>query len=105
MNQKQFHDFTTVKDRVRFLLQTNPSLRDNDMKLIANYYFHEIGKDDIHNLNAYELLAKISNAKTTNFETIRRWRTKLQYYDESLRGSAYKKKREKNNPAFKVFLR
>ena len=27
----QFKDFKTVKDKVRFLLETNPALRDNDM--------------------------------------------------------------------------
>lgn len=105
MKPIQFHEFKTVKDKVKFLLQTNPTLRDNDMKLIATYYFHEIGKEEIDNLNAYELLTKISSSKMTNFETIRRWRTKLQYYNEDLRGAEYKIKRSKIKPAFRVFLR
>ena len=71
MKPKQFHDFKTVKDKVKHLLLTNPALRDNDMKLIATYYFHEIGKEEIDSLNAYELLTKISSSKMTNFETIR----------------------------------
>jgi len=33
MKPKQFHDFKTVKDKVKHLLLTNPALRDNDMKL------------------------------------------------------------------------
>ena len=105
MNPKEFKDLKTVKDKVKFLLQTNPALRDNDMKLIATYYFHEIGKEQIDELNAYDLLTKISSSKMTNFESIRRWRTKLQYYNEDLRGAEYKTKRSKNNPTFKVFLR
>jgi hypothetical protein len=105
MKLNQFHEFKTVKDKVKFLLQTNPTLRDNDMKLIATYYFHEIGKEEIDNLNAYELLTKISSSKMTNFETIRRWRTKLQYDNEDLRGAEYKTKRSKIKPAFRVFLR
>ena len=45
MKPKQFQDFKTVKDKVKFLLETNPVLRDNDMKLIATYFFHEISKE------------------------------------------------------------
>ena len=102
---KQFHDFKTVKDKVRFLLQTNPALRDNDMKLIATYYFHEIGKEQIDSMNAYDLLTKISSSKMTNFESIRRLRMNLQQHDEELRGSEYKKRKKRIDPTFKVFLR
>lgn len=102
---KKFHDFKTVKDKVRFLLQTNPVLRDNDMKLIATYYFHEIGKEEIDNMNAYDLLTKISSSKMTNFESIRRLRMQLQQDDESLRGSEYKNRKKRIDPTFRVFLR
>lgn len=102
---KQFHDFKTVKDKVRFLLQTNPALRDNDMKLIATYYFHEIGKEQIDSMNAYDLLTKISSSKMTNFESIRRLRMNLQQHDEELRGSEYKNRKKRIDPTFKVFLR
>ena len=105
MKPKQFHDFKTVKDKVKFLLETNPVLRDNDMKLIATYYFHEIGKEEIDNLNAYDLLTKISSSKMTNFETIRRLRMELQQHNETLRGSEYKNRKKKIDPAVKVFLR
>ena len=105
MKPSQFQDFKTVKDKVKFLLETNPFLRDNDMKLIATYYFHEIGKEEIDNLNAYDLLTKISSSKMTNFETIRRLRMQLQQNDESLRGSEYKNRKKRIDPAFRVFLR
>jgi hypothetical protein len=105
MKPKQFQDFKTVKDKVRFLLQTNPALRDNDMKLIATYYFHEIGKEEIDSLNAYDLLTKISSSKMTNFETIRRLRMQIQQHDETLRGSEYKTRKKRIDPAFRVFLR
>ena len=105
MKPKQFQDFKTVKDKVKFLLQTNPALRDNDMKLIATYYFHEIGKEEIDSLNAYDLLTKISSSKMTNFETIRRLRMQLQQHDEELRGSEYKNRKKRLDPAFRVFLR
>lgn len=102
---KQFNDFKTVKDKVRFLLQTNPALRDNDMKLIATYYFHEIGKEEIDSMNAYDLLTKISSSKITNFESIRRLRMQLQQNDEELRGSEYKNRKKRIDPTFRVFLR
>ena len=102
---KQFNDFKTVKDKVRFLLQTNPALRDNDMKLIATYYFHEIGKEQIDSMNAYDLLTKISSSKMTNFESIRRLRMNLQQHDEELRGSEYKNRKKRIDPTFRVFLR
>ena len=105
MIPKQFKDFKTVKDKVKFLLQTNPALRDSDMKLIATYYFHELGKDEIDSLNAYDLLTKISSSKMTNFETIRRLRMQLQQHDESLRGAEYKNRKKRIDPAFRVFLR
>jgi hypothetical protein len=105
MKPKQFSDFKTVKDKVKFLLQTNPALRDNDMKLIATYYFHEIGKEEIDSLTAYDLLNKISSSKMTNFETIRRLRMQLQQHDEELRGSEYKNRKKRIDPAFRVFLR
>jgi hypothetical protein len=102
---KEFNDFKTVKDKVRFLLQTNPALRNNDMKLIATYYFHEMGKEQIDNMNAYDLLTKMSSSKMTNFETIRSLRTQLQRNDESLRGSEYKNRKKRIDPAFRVLLR
>jgi hypothetical protein len=102
---KQFHDFKTVKDKVKFLLQNNSALRDNDMKLIATYYFHEIGKEEIDKLNAYDLLTKISSSKITNFESIRRLRMQLQQNDEELRGSEYKNRKKRIDPTFRVFLR
>jgi len=102
---KQFQDFKTVKDKVRFLLETNPALRNNDMKLIATYYFHEIGKDQIDSMNAYDLLTKMSSSKITNFETIRSLRTQLQRSNEELRGSEYKNRKKRIDPTFRVFLR
>jgi hypothetical protein len=102
---KDFNDYKSVKDKVRFLLQTNPALRDSDMKLIATYFFHEIGKEKIDSMNAYDLLTKISSSKITNFETIRSLRTQLQRDDESLRGSDYKSRKKRIDPAFRVFLR
>jgi hypothetical protein len=41
----------------------------------------------------------------TNFETIRRLRMQLQQNDESLRGSEYKNRKKRIDPAFRVFLR
>lgn len=105
MITKQFHDFKKIKDKVEFLLQTNPELRDNDMKLIATYYFYEIGKEEIDKLTAYDFLTKISSSKMTNFESIRRLRMQLQQHNENYRGSEYKNRKKRIDPFFKVNLR
>lgn len=105
MKPSEFKDFKTIKDKVKHLLLTNPALRDNDMKLIATYYFNEIGKEQIDTLTAYDLLNKMSSSKITNWETICRERKELQQHDESLRGTEYKKRKKTVDPLFKVFLR
>jgi hypothetical protein len=105
MKSSEFKDFKTIKDKVNYLLLTNPALRDNDMKLIATYYFHEIGKEEIDTLTAYDLLNKISSSKMTNFESIRRERMQLQQHNEVLRGTEYKNRKKKVDPFFRVFLR
>jgi hypothetical protein len=102
---KEFNDYKSVKDNVRFLLQNNPALRDSDMKLIATFYFHELGKEQIDSMNAYTLLTKMSSSKMTNFETIRRLRMQLQQHNEDLRGAEYKNRKKRIDPAFRVFLR
>jgi len=105
MKKKEFHDFKTIKDKVEYLLLINPLLRDNDMKLIATYYFHEIGKEEIDRLSAYDLLTKLSTSKIANFESIRRSRMQLQQKSEELRGSEYLHRKKKFDVEFVVFLR
>ena len=53
MKAKNFEDFITVKDKVMFLLETNPNLRDNDDLLYNTFRVLEIGMDRIKEMSGY----------------------------------------------------
>ena len=88
--QKEFNDFRSVKDKVRFLLETNELLRDNDNKLIATYHHNELGKERIAEMTATEYLAEFAFGRLTKCETITRLRKEIQSKSIELRGSQYK---------------
>jgi hypothetical protein len=80
-----------TKEVIKKLLTKYPNLKDNDNKLIANYWNLEL-KDknkDINVMTASELLSMYAQSQLTNAETIRRMRAKLQEEVPSLRGRAY----------------
>ena len=80
-----------TKEVIKKLLTKYPNLKDNDNKLIANYWNLEL-KDknkDINVMTASELLSMYAQSQLTNAETIRRMRAKLQEEVPSLRGKAY----------------
>ena len=106
MSKKQnFLDFKTVSERVRYLLTEIPKLRDSDNDLIATYIFNEIG-EEVKEMTALDLLAKISNSKLTSFETIRRARIELQKDHEELRGLEFgKRKKAVEKPLFVINIR
>jgi len=87
---KQFNDFKTIYDRVRFLLETNELLRDNDNKLIATYHHNELGKEWVAEMTATEYLTEFAFGRLTKSESITRIRKDLQRKSEDLRGSQYK---------------
>jgi hypothetical protein len=95
MKPKQFSDLKSIRERVKFLLETNPLLRDNDMRLISTYYFNVIGKDAINEMSALQLLTDFGFNKLPCFESIRRERMKVQEKNESLRGTQYKVRKKK----------
>ena len=39
-----FNEMKTNKAKVKYLLEKKPHLRDNDFKLIATFYYLEVGK-------------------------------------------------------------
>jgi hypothetical protein len=103
--KQEFKDHKTVVARVQYLLKVNPLLRDNDMRLIATYYFEEIGKDKIAEMSAMDLLTMLSTSKVTCFETIRKLRQQLQSKNEKLRGEEYGKRKKKVLSNFLIFKR
>jgi len=102
MKTPQFLDLKTVRERVLFLLKEMPKLRDSDSNLIATYIFKEVG-EEIKDMTALELLAKMSNSKLTSFETIRRARIEIQKHSQDLKGIEFGKRKKKINiPLFKL---
>ena len=93
MKREQFSNLKTVKERVHFLLKEMPKLRDSDNDLIATFIFNEIG-EEVKEMTALDLLAKISNSKLTPFETIRRARIQLQKEFEELKGEEFGKRKK-----------
>jgi len=79
----------SIKDKVKVLLTDSEELRDNDFKLIANYYYYEIGKDSISSMSAMDLLEMFATGKLTHSESIRRVRQKLQEDNPNLRGNNF----------------
>tara|TARA_R110000764_G_scaffold17660_1_gene48396 strand:- start:203 stop:511 length:309 start_codon:yes stop_codon:yes gene_type:complete len=80
-----------TKEIIKNLLTKYPNLKDNDNKLIANYWNLELKNKnkDINILTASDLLSMYAQSQLTNAETIRRMRAKLQEEVPSLRGRAY----------------
>jgi hypothetical protein len=83
-----------VKERVTHLLNYRESCKDDDNILIANYWWFEIGKDNINQTSAIQLMQLFVDKKLTSPETIRRCRQKLQEEFPELRGKSYKTRKK-----------
>lgn len=83
-----------TKKKVLKLLMNNQGSRDNDNKLIANFWFDELYKKGINagEITAFQFLKMLSLNEFTSSETIRRTRCKLQEEHKELRGSKYIKR-------------
>ena len=65
-----------VQDSVKLLLETYPKLRDNDVRLVASYYYNNIA--NINQMSAIELLEVMVNGNLPSPDTITRARRKIQ---------------------------
>jgi hypothetical protein len=105
MRNPQFSELKTVRERVHLLLKEIPKLRECDDDLIATYIFKEVG-EDIKEMTALDLLAKMSNSKLTPFATIIRARQEIQKEFDELKGAEFgKRKKATEIPLFKVNIR
>ena len=87
--------------KVKWLLENNTEVRDNDNALIAAIWYDDIVSKQIHNLRGmtgYQFLDLVKNGKLTSTESIRRCRQKLQKEFPELRGNKYNARhQEKEN--------
>ena len=102
MKAKQFSDFKSVTQKVKFLLKENPHLRDNDEALMLMYHRLELGSEIANFLTFDDYGAKVTNRRLTKFCTITRSKRRLMQLDESLRSENYKTKEKKTVPFFKI---
>ena len=93
LDYKTKNGMIVLNSLVKFLLATEPSLRDSDTKLIKRVY--EVYRVDIHNIPFAEVVDRISRNEIPAFESIRRSRQKTQEYNPELR-STYQIQNEKN---------
>jgi|TARA_R110002050_G_scaffold54127_1_gene122693 hypothetical protein len=78
-----------VKDKVEYLLDNFPLLRDSDNKLIAKIWWEESSSS-----NTRDFLLNFGNGNHTSPEAIRRARQKLQEHNPHLRGNLYNKRHQ-----------
>lgn len=106
MKGKKFKDLDTVGEKVLFLLTNVPRTRENDNELIATFILNEVGSQEIGEMTAFDLLAKIANSKLTPFATMIRARQEIQKNNDALKGSEFgKRKKNVQSPLFKVNIR
>jgi hypothetical protein len=80
-----------TKDKVIYLLKRYPALRDDDSRLVANYWNNELQAKGINTGRGrmYELLQMIAAKELATPESIVRMRRKVQEDMVDLRGSEY----------------
>ena len=81
-----------VQDSVKLLLEAYPKLRDNDVRLVASYYYNNIA--NINQMSAIELLEVMVNGNLPSPDTITRARRKIQEKHPELRGVKYEEKQK-----------
>jgi hypothetical protein len=86
---KLFDQMRHTKSKVKVLLEKVPHTRDDDNKLIANFWNQEL-KESSEKMLAKDFLNYFANGKLTPAETIRRNRQLLQEEFEELRGKSYR---------------
>lgn len=81
-----------VQDFVKKSLETYPKLRDNDVRLVATYYYNNI--PNINEMSAIEFLEVMVNGNLPSPDTITRARRKIQEKHPELRGVKYEEKQK-----------
>jgi hypothetical protein len=103
MEHKKFNDFKTIENKVLWLLEKYPHLRDSDDRLYNRYIAYQLGNGDFESgvstlevMTAKELLNKIVNSSIVNYDTLTRARRKLQEKFPHLRGETYVKRKSES---------
>jgi len=87
----------TCMDRVEYLLDNYAHLRDDDNKLVANYWFNEVGETK-------DFLKNYAAGKITQADSITRARRKLQELHPHLRGEKYNERHKEEKKVRKSIV-
>lgn len=85
INYKTKDGMIVLNSLIKFLLSTEPELRDSDNKLVKRVY--EIYRVDIHNIPFSEVVDRITRNEIPSFESIGRSRRKIQEQNDDLKSS------------------
>lgn len=101
-------DFKTLKNRIKWILETYPDTKDNDKTLCWKYWSHFEFQDDINygyygdNTNTIKLTMSFHEYQLcTSESSITRARRQLQRFHPELRGSEYNKRKNIREPEWK----
>ena len=81
-------DIKLIKDKVEYMLETYPHLRDSDARLMSSIWNSECKNSE--KITAHDFLKMYASGKLTCAEGIRRSRQLIQQKNPSLRGKSYR---------------
>ena len=81
-------DIKLIKDKVEYMLETYPHLRDSDARLMSSIWNSECKNSE--KITAHDFLKMYASGKLTCAEAITRSRRLLQQNRVDLRGKSYK---------------
>lgn len=84
----------SVTDNVEKLLRDRPETRDEDGKLVANYYYY-FQSDLVKGKTAEEFLIALGRNQLVSSDLITRTRRKLQEHNPDLRGKVWEERQER----------
>ncbi len=87
-------EMTSIKPKVAALIKIKEELRDNDNKLLANFWSTEI---DYKAMSGEEVFKAIADGELTSPESIARMKRKLQAQFPQLRGKEYDNRRKEES--------
>jgi len=96
-----FEQMKTIKEEIEFLLINYPLLRDDDYRLISNYFAFLL-EDKINDMTAKDFLKLFSEGKLPHTESISRCRRKLQEENIKLRGKNYTDRKDAGDKTSKL---
>lgn len=104
MEHRKFNDFKTIENKVLWLLEQHPHLRDGDDRLYSRYIAYQLGNGDfdsgtkkLEEMTAKKLLYMIVDNQIVNYDTVSRARRKIQENNPHLRGLSYAKRKAESD--------